>query len=173
MLKSRRKLVLFDLLTIIDNFLVYKRFRVWSKTIVGIEVLHAFHHHLKFMRPHVLRSINPESSDTQINQPIKHLNYLLSDIRLRMVQVMKSHQLTVADFHRIIPVVDGACGLVEVVGVEGDGRVAHGVGISFGASSAHRGLRVPGAVVDDDIDEDTNADSVASATHLLEFLLVA
>jgi len=70
----------------------------------------------------MLISIQPEPSDPQINEMVKESRDLISDVGMRVVQIMKADQLAVADLHLVVEVADGARG-VEVAGVEGHRRV--------------------------------------------------
>ena len=50
---------------------------------------------LKVSRPHVLGSINSKAHDTNINEVIEVVSYLLSDIILTTIKIIQRDQITV------------------------------------------------------------------------------
>ncbi len=68
----------------------------WRKP-SGIEGLESAVDVSKVTRPHVLTSIDSESSHTQINQFVQIYSYFSSNIVLLQGQIQETHQATVPD----------------------------------------------------------------------------
>lgn len=69
-----------------------------------------------YLRPHVLRGVDPEASDSNVHQLAEVPRHLLPHVCGGAVQIRQPDQVAVADIVRIPIVVDVACGKKEAFG---------------------------------------------------------
>ena len=87
-------------------------------------------------RPHVFRSVDPKALDTKADQIIDEVSNLASDIILAPIKIIKTHQVTVADFSWVLVVANLAVGLVEVQSRKGNSWIVLSTSIEARAPSA-------------------------------------